>query len=81
MKIVSNIHYTDAYYISEPVELPVTKLPHNEAFGFIKKGAATSTSLSELSEDERKIELQKQIIQLLTQIISLLKLKISLGLM
>jgi len=46
MKLVSNIHYTDAYYISEPVESPVTKLPHNEAFGFVKKGTDESIIIS-----------------------------------
>jgi len=46
MKLVSNIHYTDAYYISEPVATPVTNLPHHEAFGFVKKGVDESIIIS-----------------------------------
>ncbi len=52
MKLVSNIHYTDAYYISEPVEPLVTKLPHHEAFGFVKQGADGSIIISFIRECE-----------------------------
>ena len=40
---------------------------------------STTTPISILSEDEKKIELQKQLIQLLTQLIVLLKFKLSLA--
>ncbi len=42
------------------------------------KGVATSTPVLALTEEEKKIELQMQLIQLLTQLIVLLKLKLSL---
>jgi hypothetical protein len=35
MKEFVNIHYTDAYYILEDGEVLNTKLPHNEAYGYI----------------------------------------------
>ena len=38
MKKISNIHYTDAYYILENGDDFVVKLPHNEAYGRIENG-------------------------------------------
>jgi hypothetical protein len=38
--------------------------------------STTTTPFAELSEEEKKIELQKQLIMLLTQLISLLQQKI-----
>jgi len=42
-------------------------------------GISTTTPFAELSEEDKKIELQKQIIEILTQIIVLLKQKMLLG--
>lgn len=42
-------------------------------------GVSTTTSLADLSEEEQKIALQKQLIELLTLLISLLKQKMLLG--
>lgn len=50
MKLASNIHYTDAYYISKPVKSLSTKLPHHEAFGFVKKGNGGSIVVSFVRE-------------------------------
>ncbi|MEX0909959.1 MAG: hypothetical protein WDZ75_01560 [Candidatus Paceibacterota bacterium] len=46
MNPISNIHYTDAYYISEPVDSLVTKQSHHEALRFVKKGVDESIVIS-----------------------------------